>query len=98
MPTPAARPKKTASSRAAASKALGRGMRADCTSPGRDRFRPWAMGSPNRLLWLPDTHLFAWLRRRQATENWFLLLVPVTGLVTGLAAVLLIRLTQIVQK
>ncbi|HEX5041703.1 MAG TPA: chloride channel protein [Candidatus Polarisedimenticolaceae bacterium] len=55
------------------------------------------MGSPNRLLWLLDTHVFAWLKRRQATENWFLLLVPVTGLVTGLASVLLIRLMEMVQ-
>lgn len=50
-----------------------------------------------RLLRLPDAHLFAWLRRRQPTENWFLLLVPVTGLVTGLAAVVLIRLIDFVQ-
>jgi CIC family chloride channel protein len=51
-----------------------------------------------RLFQLPDAHLFAWLRRRQPTENWFLLLVPVTGLVTGLASVLLIRLIDLVQS
>ena len=55
------------------------------------------MRLPSSLLRLPDVHLFAWLRRRQSAENWFLLLVPVTGLLTGLAAVLLIRLIELVQ-
>jgi CIC family chloride channel protein len=55
------------------------------------------MARSNRRLFLPDAHLLAWLRRRQPTENWFLLLVPVTGLATGLAAVFLVHLIDRVQ-
>jgi CIC family chloride channel protein len=47
---------------------------------------------------LYDTHLLAYFRRRPPGEKRFLLLVPLTGLATGLAAAGLIHLHAMIQK
>lgn len=46
---------------------------------------------------LPNFHLFRYLRNRPRGEKRFLVLVPVTGLATGLAAAALVRLLELVQ-
>jgi CIC family chloride channel protein len=55
-------------------------------------------GVDNARVRLYDTHLFAYLRRRPPGEKRFLLLVPLTGLATGLAAAGLIHLHAMLQQ